>query len=267
MNAIYCYKPVMVTTEDGDKKHIHYKPLNDDFYRLAKLSIKSVSKHYKTILYSDVDTANMFGEKGLIFDKVVILESLQNFKQHNYALPKIYTMIEQTEPYIMFDFDTIITEKLESTKSITYAYYEVDLTKKFNIGNFYWVENGYMKDFRNTLKQYYDSDFVSEMDWRRYPNFSTLMVKNPNIVKDCYNDMLKRVPLEVLDKLQPTLIEQFMLHQHVLHYGIDYGVFIKGSLEDYNKLKFNFNSKKILHISINEENFNEIFNILYQNLK
>ena len=43
----------------------HYKPLNDDFIRLAKLSVKSAKKYYKTKFYCDNDSLIFFNKHGI----------------------------------------------------------------------------------------------------------------------------------------------------------------------------------------------------------
>ena len=74
MVAIYSFKKF-----DG-----HYKPINDDFLRLAKLSVKSAKKYYKTRFYSDQESFDFFTENGIIFDEFVWIFSRQYIWQTNY---------------------------------------------------------------------------------------------------------------------------------------------------------------------------------------
>jgi hypothetical protein len=253
MRAIYCYKQI----KNHHGIHNHYKPLNDEFFKLAKKSIESVSKYYKTIFYTDTESYDLFTKRGLKFDEVVILDILEHSKIQSYGLPKIYTMMNQYEPYILLDFDTIITSKLESEYEITYAYYEMDFTKHFRSSNVRWILESYIEPFNNVLIKYYEKDFVNNFDWRRYPNTSTLMVKIPKFVRDSYNDLLNRVPLDVIESVPPTLHEQFLLQQYVINNSITYGTFLDG-YTDINNIK----KEKIYHINTNEINCDNIFKII-----
>lgn len=256
MNAIYSFKPAI--SELGE--YVHYKPINDNFFELARLSISSVSKFYKTFLYTDSKTAKLFEEHGLVFDNVVILNSIENTRIQNYALPKIYAMLEQKEPFVMFDFDTVIGEKLESDMDITYAYYEVDLTETFDPNILSYVQDSYVKPFHDKFINYYDTLFVDNFDWRRYPNFCALMVNNVDLIKECYWDLLKRVPIDIIENTPPTLSEQFLLHQHVISKKKSYGTFI-----DHATHTHIFKKQKLYHISINDENYHDFIETI-QNL-
>lgn len=253
MNAIYSYKPVV----DINGNYVHYKPLDTNFFKLAKKSVESVNKFYKTTFYTDNQTHELFKKNHVIFDEVVILDKLENNKLMNYALPKIYAVLEQEQPFIMFDFDTIITEELKSDYDITYAYYEVDLTRKFNPLNLKWLIESYVTPFQNKISEYYDLNFVNGVDWRKYPNFSALMVKNVFYVKQFYMDLFERVPLNVIETTPPTLIEQFILHQHVIMNGLTYGTFLRNST----KLK-KIKKEKMYHLNINEVEIDSVINII-----
>jgi hypothetical protein len=253
MNAVYCFKPVV--NQLGE--YIHFKPLNNDFFKLAKKSVQSVNKYYNTIFYTDKNTSELFKKNNIHFDKIVILDTLENNQFMNYSLPKIHSMIIQDDPYIMFDFDTIIGEKLESDYDITYAYYEVDLTQPFNHQELMWIQSSYINPFYNNISKYYDFNFNNNVDWRRYPNFSTLMVKDVNIVKNTYNYLLENVPIDVIETTPPTLIEQFILHQNVIMNNITYGTFIKKETNIMDITK-----EKIYHLNINKINIDEVINII-----
>jgi hypothetical protein len=253
MNAIYSYKPVV----DINGNYSHYKPLDPNFFKLAKKSVESVSKFYKTTFYTDNQTHELFKKNHVFFDEVVILDALENKKLMNYALPKIYAMLEQEQPFIMFDFDTIISEELTCDYDITYAYYEVDLTENFNPSNIKWIMEAYLTPFQNKISGYYDLNFVNSMDWRRYPNFSVLMVKDVFYIKQFYLDLFERVPLNVIETTSATLIEQFIFHQFVMLNGLTYGTFLK-SYTDVKKIK----KEKIYHLNINEVEIDSVINII-----
>ena len=250
MRAVFCYKPVAGLKGD----YIHYKPLSESFFKLARLSVKTISQYYKTYFYTDFDTANLFKENGLSFNEVIILNELENNTFRNYAIPKMYTMVSQEQPFIMFDFDTILDEKLDERSDIVYAYYEADFTSYFNPHTFDYIKESYIEPFNNILSKYYDEGFVKGIDWRRYPNFSAIMINDVLIPKMCYGDLMNKVPLEVIESLPPTLIEQFLLHQYVLNHGKTYSTYLE-SFTDMDKLE----KKSMYHISINHDDFEKIY--------
>ena len=250
MRAVFCYKPV----KNYKGENIHYKPLNDSFFKLARLSVQTISRYYKTYFYTDFDTAKLFRENGLLFDEVIILNKLQDNNIINYALPKIYTMLSQDLPFIMFDFDTVLNEKLVGDCDVTYAYYEADYTTWFNPKSFNYFNESYIKPFNETLSKYYDDWFVNGIDWRRYPNFSAVMINDVMLPKICYGDLLSKVPIHIIESMPATLIEQFLLHQYVLTHGKSYCTFLENPDVDI------IEKKSMYHISINHNDFEKIYN-------
>ena len=100
MKAIFTFKKI-----DG-----HYKPRDERFVQMAKLSVLSASRFYKTKLYTDTYGKYFFESRGIKFDEVEILESIDKYKGGLEVIPKIYTLLEQTEPYIHINLETIIFE-------------------------------------------------------------------------------------------------------------------------------------------------------------
>lgn len=258
MNAIYAYKEFSN----------HYKPLNDDFYELSKLSIISAKKYYKTVLYCDSVTNKKFIENGLLFDEVIILDKIENYGGNLYCIPKIMAMMEQKEPYIMLDFDSIILEPITSNHTITYGHYEVNLMNNSNDDVINWYHESYIKPFREHLKNYFNNDELNFFDWIKTPNFSLLIVNNPYIVNHIYRTIIDRIPLNVMEKCTATLIEQFLCHQFLNILKVDYGVLINEMYLldfDFNNKEFNtkhFLFKKYVHININDVKIKEIIKLL-----
>lgn len=257
MNALYCYKPIL-NVWSGE--HIHYKPLNDNFWELARLSVKSSKKYYRTVFYTDEITAKQFNEHDIVFDEVIIHDKLKDYNGLNYSLPKIYAMMDQKDPYISLDFDSVLTMKPNLIQPITFGFYDADFTKPFSLNELDWVRSSYMDPYTNNISKYYDIDFNRDVDWRKYPNFSFLGVKEPDLVRKCYEDFLSRVPLEVINETPPTTTEQFILYQYLLFNGIwcdslmdVYQANMVITEDNYNKVPYH-------HVNIN-------MNIIEENIK
>jgi hypothetical protein len=256
MNAIYAYKEFPN----------HYKPLNDDFYELAKLSIISAKRFYKTVLYCDEETNRKFIENKLFFDEVVILKKIEDYSGRLYCIPKIFAMLEQNEPYIMLDFDSVIMEPITSNHSIAYGYYEVNLLNTSNDDVIDWYYQSYVMPFRLYIKEYFTGRELSLFDWSKVPNFSLMLINNPHTIKHIFDTIIERIPLHVMEKCTPTLIEQFLCYQFLTILNVDNGPLINQMyLEDLEKVKFidqNFLYKKYTHININDSNIKEILELL-----
>jgi hypothetical protein len=257
MEAIYSFKKIFN----------HFKPTNENFYRLAKISISLAKRYYKTKLYCDTQTFIEFKKNGLVFDEVVILKELEEYNGKLYCIPKINAMLNQTEPYVMLDFDSLIMEKLESTHTITYGYYEVDLINNIsNNAHMSWINEGYLEPF-SKIKDLYTQHELNMFDWRQFPNTSLIMVKNPYLVRTIFNKIFSRIEMPIVEETTTTLIEQFLLHQHVRMFGTDYGVFTDGPIDSTNNLMETMHTKKYLHLDINEDGFEDTLDMLEEFFK
>ena len=134
MEAVYTFKKLK-----------HYKPFDDTFFRLAKLSLHSAKQYYSTVLYTDNDSLEFLTNGGLKFDRVVLLDSIEKYKGINYAMPKILTMISRKEPYIHLDFDSILIEKPHSTAQVSFPFPEPDLTNITTHNPYEFVYIAYVK--------------------------------------------------------------------------------------------------------------------------
>lgn len=246
MNAIFAY----------NRMDYHYKPMNDDFFILAKLSVKSAKKYYNTKFYGDKYSYDLFCNKGIDFDDVIIINDEDIFKYYNiYSISKIYGMMMETEPYILLDFDVVLFEKLESNKTITYGQPELIIEEDIALKELNWVYKSYINPFDENLKDFYTKE-LEDFRWKVYPSFCVMMVNNPLFVSSSYKDIFNRIPQETIHKLTPTLLEQLLLHQYVNYHKVDYGFFIKYNYynidTDFHPIKMV--SKKFVHLNINEGN-------------
>ena len=241
----------------------HYKPINDNFFRLAKLSVKSAKKFYKTKIYCDNISLNLFKEKGITFDEVIIIDEFilkytdnYEYNSNQYSISKIYAMMNETEPYILMDFDVILMEKLESTHSITYGQPEEILNgEHITLNQLLWAHDSYINPFNTHMKKYFDDKDISHFNWTTFPSFCVLMVKLPYFVSTIFKEIMDIVPREEIYKIPPTLLEQFIFHQYVLKHNVDFGFFIPHIYKDYstNFESLDLISQKFLHINTNKK--------------
>jgi len=258
MKAIYSYKRF---------KH-HYKPLDETFFKVAACSVKSVSKFYKTTLYTDSYGAYLFESKGITFDKVIVDDEIEKYDGELYCMPKIFSMIKQTEPYVHVDFDTIIFEEIWSPHTITYAYWDIDFSNNPKTDQFQSMIYHYYDPYVKYVKDIFEEEL--EPKWLRVPNHSFFMVKNPQLVTDLYNYILDKMPQHTLDVCDsPMLIEQFLFFQYLLKHKVDFGFVNEYGTESL-KDKIN-GSYKLFHlfyywVAEKQDEVNETLDVLMKKL-
>jgi hypothetical protein len=211
MIAIYSFKRF---------KH-HYKALDQTFIRLAKYSVECASKWYKTKLYSDSKSREMFDSYEIYFDEYEVLDEIEEYKGISYCMPKLYAMMAESDPYILFDFDSIVYEKLNFPESITYAYPEVDLRQGAPTSAIKYTLEHYIKPFELIPENKFHSEI--ETDWSIIPNHSLIAVKNPELVKGIYSKILDLLTEEEIEILPPMLVEQYLLYRYLVKNKIKVG--------------------------------------------
>jgi len=205
MKVIYSYKIL----------NKYWKRHSEDFFTLAKLSSSLSRKFYKTTLYTDKYTADIFAKKGILFDEVILLESLKQVTENNYGLAKILAMQEQRDPYIIIDLDTLLFEPVDTCSSITYGYNEV--SPDTLVGNKYIYEK-YIK-FHSLFKDSLPLDLY-KIDWTIFPNNSLVAVNKPELVTHIYNDILRILDKRYLET-SVQIYEQKLLYDYLKDYGVD----------------------------------------------
>jgi len=239
----------------------HYKALNEDFFDLAKLSVKSAKKYYTTKIYCDTISLNLFNEKGITFDEVIIIDDFiinftdnYEYNTNQYSISKICAMMNETEPYILMDFDVVLMERLESTHSITYGQPEETFeTGHISLNQLLWAYDSYIIPFNTHMRKYLNDEDVNNFNWTIYPSFCVLMVKNPDFVSIVFKEIMGLVPKEEIFKIPPTLLEQFIFHQYVIKHKVDFGFFNPHIYKDYssNFDAFGVISQKFVHLHTN----------------
>jgi hypothetical protein len=207
-----------------------YKPFDDIFYDVAKKSIECAKKFYKTKLYCDLESKDLFEKKGLVFDEIEILPEIQNYKGSIFSVPKILTMIHETEPYIHIDFDVLLFDKLNVKKDVTFGYSDVDFIKFPHLHVIDDITSKYVKPFKEYFIECFKNENYGSWSWNLIPNNCVIVVKNPKIVSDIYTDILEKVngiiDIEITDGNinagYAMFIEQYMLGNKLLESDIEF---------------------------------------------
>lgn len=203
----------------------HYKALDQTFLRLAKYSVECASKWYKTKLYSDSKSRELFDSYEIYFDEYEVLDEIEEYKGISYCIPKLYAMIAESDPYIHLDFDLILYEKLNFPESITYAYPEVDFKQAAPTATINYTLEHYIKPYGLIPQNKFHSEI--ETDWCTIPNHSLIAVKNPKLVKNIYSKILDLLTEEEIEILPPMLVEQYLLYRYLVKNNIKVGYVYK----------------------------------------
>ena len=235
MKAVYSYK---IFPE-------HRKPLDRTFWELAAYSVKSASKYYKTVFYSDKESGKLFDRHGIYFDEYHILPEIEAYNGNVYNVRQIHEKIAEKEPYVHLDFDSVILEEIISPHTITYAYTEVDLKNLAGYDRIDYVHGGYVKPYKDLLVDIFKDDIIYP-DFNIIPNHSFFMVKNPTIVREFYKRILRKIPADVLEQVSPTLLEQCLLYLFLKEHETDIGYVSWYTAEKF--LEREYGSYKFLHL-------------------
>jgi hypothetical protein len=247
MVAVYSYK----------MRYKHYKPLNDEFVRLAKLSVQSVKKYYKTKFYCDKESLTFFTDNGIFFDEVIILENDLHDHPTIFSISKIYAMMYETEPYLLLDFDVVLLEELHPSHTITYGHPEVQINQKYvGLDSLLFTYDHYIKPFNEHIRKYFNNEDLSKIDWLTYPSFCVVMVQNPHLISEIYKNIFDKLSNEDISKIPSELLEQFLCHQNIVKHKVDFGYLSYDHYENGDHVKFNMMnmlSKKYVHLNINNQ--------------
>jgi hypothetical protein len=252
MIAVYAYT----------QKDHHYKPLNESFIRLARLSVKSAKKYYKTRFYCDEPSLQFFNENGIFFDEVIMVGDFVKDYPTISSISKIYAMMHQTEPYLLLDLDTVLLEKITSQHTITYGHPEIQINHKYiSLDTLLYTYERYLNPFNSHIRRYFDDLDISKMDWLMYPSFCLVMVQSPLLIRDVYLDIFNRIPKQAIAKIPAELVEQFLCHQKLVVHKVDFAFFsnehyIMDDMRPFNTI--DTLSKKYLHLNINNKKIEEV---------
>lgn len=220
------------------------------FWHYARISVQTAAKFHKTILYTDTAGAKQFKGRGIGFDEVVVLEEIESIEGNLICIPKIYTMIQRTEPYVHLDFDIFTNTTYHTYEPLAFGYPEVNLKKYFGLTELRYINDNYLKAYEKEFYMYFDS---KDWDWRLIPNFGVFIVNNPSLVKDIFSRILKKI-----EKFEPSLstkheyasfIEQFLFMRYVEEYNIDYEFIYDKSPFTFKDSNFVYVKDKMINVS------------------
>jgi len=234
-------------------KHLenkHYKPLDDKFFNLAKLSVELAKRLYQVEFFGDRKSYESFDKKGITFDRVTISDKLEKIPYEMSSISKIYAMMEQTEPYILADFDTLLFQKLPNKHTVTFGYPETPgvsfkmLMQEDTSSYINYIHKFYKNPFKR-FSEHLPSNFSFNLD--SSPNNCLVMVNAPIIISNVFEDIFKRIDLKELRLVGPMFTEQFLLYYYLDNLGIDTGYFQEHFI---NKDKFSLDifQHKFLHL-------------------
>lgn len=234
MKVIYAFK---------DYNGYHYKPIDDRFFELARTSVKLANRFYDTEFFCDNESKKLFESYNIPFGNVHILNSIQDYNGPITSMSKILAMMEQTEPYIMIDFDTLLFQRIPRTHTIQYAYGEMTNLHYNDMMNYDMNEylkhlNDYYKVHYHKYKDRFPSHFKLSDSYS--PNHSVVMVENPTLVKTIYEEVFNLFTKEEIDSFSPMFLEQFLLFHYIHNLNVDYKF-----IQNDPFVNFNTNTKSI----------------------
>lgn len=241
MRAIFSFKKL---------KTEHYKPIDKNFFKLAKLSVELAKLHYKTVFYGDSDSYKIFEEKNITFDEVNLLESIELYDGDITSYSKLMAMKNETSPYVCLDFDTLVFEKIKSTNTITFGYPEIGAIKLYNI-----LSEDSQKEYLDYINLYYKRhldkykdklpDFINPY-LTSIPNFSLFMVNNPILIHQIIKDIFNIFTAYELEEMGAMFIEQYLIPLYIDSLEVDYKFIYDDSSQELNK-SFLFLKSKFYH--------------------
>ena len=264
MNLIYTYKKTKIG---------HHKGFTDRGIDVMRLSVESANKFYKTFVYCDKESAKLFRLNKIPFNKIIIVDWLDEFEFPNWGLAKLETMLHQTEPYIHIDFDTIITKKLKPrTEDISWGYGEIDIFKNIRL-TYDTIEH--LNLYYKTAKEYED---YKKFDYSKIANASVIVVNSPFRIKKIIEELKYKIISykDIVSSEMNMFIEQFMFYQlvstknHLTHSFIsntnynDLNLFWMNEIQNDKTILNNFIDNAFIHWPELDKFTNTDFKFIYE---
>lgn len=216
MKAIYSFKKL---------KTQHYKPIDENFFKLAKLSVELAKKYYKIEFYGDVESYKLFEDRGITFDKINLLDTIEKYNGDITSYSKLMAMMNESEPYICLDFDTLLFQGIDTISTITFGYPEIvdySLENILSKDDVYEYVNYIQQYYKRHLVKYKDRLFnLSNLYLNTIPNYSLLVVKNPTIIKNILKDIFNKFNTDELEEMGAMFIEQYLIYCYLKNYKVE----------------------------------------------
>lgn len=196
----------------------YWKPKDEYFWTVAKLSVEYASKFYTTCLYADTKTQKILSANGVEFDEFVDSTKLFNkVTEHSYGMAKVLAMMDQVEPYVVLDLDTVIFSSFNSNAPICYGHKEINLEAIKPVGDkipdLYYLEEYYKRPYER-FKLKYDHN-LRDINWNYFPSNSLILVNSPFLVKQIYTEILNIMEEDIFSIPPPYTVqfyEQFLFY-------------------------------------------------------
>lgn len=247
----------------------HYKPINDSFFKLAKLSVELAKLNYTTEFYGDKKSHELFSNNGILFDNVFILDSIEKYKGTITSYSKLMAMMVQETPYICLDFDTLLFQNIQTTKTITFGYPEITDIKLYNI-----LSEESQQEYLNYINTFYKRHLDKFKDrlpkfinpyLKQIPNYSLFAVQKPHLIKEILNNIFSIFSYEELEEVGAMFIEQYLISLYIESLNIDMEFIYRDEITDIDD-SFSILKNKFHHyINFHEdENFQKNINNISQ---
>ncbi len=212
MRIVYSYYP----SKSGEIKEFE-KILN-----YSKISF-NISKKIcdNVILYTNSEFKKLVEDYGIEYTEINT-ELFDNYSGSfdNYAIPKILTYIDQKEPYIHLDYDTMLFKMPEMSTDVFFGYFDYDLSNFKKLRDYESLSSYYLEDYRS-ISNKVPYEIINEFELKYTPNFSLFGVNSPKMVSDTFKRILKLFEENgsIFNNMRhsPSQVEQFLFIPYLLH--------------------------------------------------
>ena len=204
MEAIFPFKALSRFKE--------YNKDKDLYFRVADLAVRAASKFYNTRLITDQEGADIFKKRGIRFNTVEILDSIEEYNGDNPCFPKIFSMLSRTHSYLMLDFDSILLRPILSEYESAFGFYEYNTEyDTADVGMGKYLFDTYFSDYFTNVEG--KSDFIDKStNWSRFPSMSLFYTNSPEKVSSSYSKLIDILGIDFLEKITPQLFEQHLFY-------------------------------------------------------
>lgn len=250
-----------------EKFENHYRKFDNNFYKLAKLSVELSSRLYPTKFVGTQDSLDNLNNNNIFFDEYEIIDTSIEYSDSIYSMPKIKAMMLQTEPFLSLDFDSILLNKFDSNFEFCFGFWEIYMHDNLRYEHIEYVYNSYINPFKTHIIDRFTEYELSMFNWSYYPNFSFFLCKNPIKLKNIYDDIFERIDTQTLKLLSTGLVEQFIPVQLLKIMGTEVeNLYESTTPNDINIIKNKINNKRIcFHLNKDDKEFPLIYNFFMDN--
>jgi hypothetical protein len=177
-------KIVHTFVRQGMGYYPEYRELMDT-WRLKGMILSCIlaRKHYDEVeLWTSKEIAELIQKLGLPYTKINVhgKEAISNAVL--FGLPKLYTFLEQTEPFVHIDVDTFLFDRLNESRltDITFCHQDVVINKLSSIKTYYEIYVESLLENQDKLPEWYGSN----IDINEIPNMNLVAIKSINEFKE-----------------------------------------------------------------------------------